>query len=46
MTNTEHFLNKLLPDRRHELTYTLCVLRRMISRLFVDHIAYLAAISL
>ena len=23
-TNPEHSLNKLLPDYRHELTYTLC----------------------
>ena len=46
LTNTEHSLNELLPDRRHELTYSLRPRRHMISRLVVDHIAYLTAISL
>ena len=45
LTNTEHSLNELLPDRRHELIYSLR-LGGMISRLVVDHIAYLTAISL
>ena len=40
-----HSLNELLSDRRHELIYSLR-LGGMISRLVVDHIAYLTAISL
>ena len=45
LTNPEHSLSELLPDRRHELKYSLRP-SGIISRLVVDHIAYLTAISL